>query len=54
MDLRWLHSHVVGVIAEAFNLKNVATAASTPEPEKETFLWPGCPFRSSLSSGTST
>lgn len=39
MDLRFLHSHVVGVIAEAFGLKNVATLASTPPPESETFLW---------------
>eukprot|EP00434_Breviolum_minutum_P038881 symbB.v1.2.034499.t1/scaffold4466.1/size39366/1 len=39
MDLRWKHSHVVGVIAEAFGLKNVATAASIPSPDSETFLW---------------
>lgn len=47
MDLRWSHNHVVGVIAEAFNLRNVATLAS-PAPEKETFLWF---FQSSPSNG---
>eukprot|EP00913_Durusdinium_trenchii_P035565 g33282.t1 len=48
MDLRWSHNHVVGVIAEAFNLRNVATLAS-PAPEKETFLWPGTQKRSQMS-----
>ncbi|CAJ1426372.1 unnamed protein product [Effrenium voratum] len=47
MDLRWQQHHVVGVLAQAFDLKNVATAAD-PTPQPETFLWL---FQSSPSNG---
>jgi len=47
MDLRWLQTHVTGTIAQAFDLKNVQTAAS-PGGGEETFLWL---FQSAPSSG---
>jgi len=47
MDLRWSQSHVIGIIAQAFELRNVATPASTPQ-EQETHVWL---FQSSPSNG---